>query len=268
MKRGGRVVAAVTSAAFARGYLSQLMRRVPGGHTRWLQKNYAGRSVTRLGGPAYALAVLSTLPFVRGSARTRIATAVAVGSALSVGTYDDLAGDESARGLAGHGAELASGRVTTGTVKVVGLGAGGLVAGALLHRRWRDAVAAGALVAGCANLGNLLDLRPGRAMKAGVAAGLAGLSGPAGPAVASGLGAAAALLPEDLAERVMLGDSGAGALGAVVGVGLASNATAVALRRRVALVAALVVASEFVSFSKVIESVPPLRAVDQLGRQR
>jgi hypothetical protein len=182
--------------------------------------------------------------------------------------YDDLAGDETARGLAGHGSQLAAGEVTTGAVKVVGLGAAGLAAGVLLRRRMRDAVVAGALIAGCANLGNLLDLRPGRTIKTGLVAGLGALAGPTGASVASGLGAAAALLPDDLSERVMLGDSGAGALGAVVGVGLASAATTSALRRRLAVVSALVVASEFVSFSRVIESVPPLRVLDQLGRRR
>lgn len=267
MKQGGRVFAAVAAGALARGYLAQLRRRPPGGTTQWMQKNYAGRSVTRLGGPAYALAVLSTLPFVRADARARLAATLAAGSAAAVGIYDDLAGDESARGLSGHGAQLAAGRVTTGTVKVVGLGAGGLAAGAVLHRRLRDAAVAGSLIAGCANLANLLDLRPGRSIKAGLAAGVAAMTTPTGPVVASGLGAAAALLPEDLAERVMLGDTGAGALGAVLGVGLAADATPAALRRRLAVVAALVVASEFVSFSKVIEAVPPLRVLDQLGRR-
>ena len=268
MRRGGRVFAAVLGASLARGFLVQLTTRPPGGTATWAQKNYAGRTVTRLGGPAYALGVVTALPLVGGSARTRMATALAAGAAASVGAYDDVAGDDTARGLVGHGSRLAAGQVTTGTVKVAGLAAGGLAAGILLHRKKRDAFVAGALIAGCANLANLLDLRPGRAIKAGLLGGLGATRGPAGPAVATGLGAAAALLPEDLAERIMLGDSGAGALGAVVGVGLASNATPAALRRRLAVVSALTVASEFVSFSDVIDSVPLLRGVDRLGRRR
>jgi UDP-N-acetylmuramyl pentapeptide phosphotransferase/UDP-N-acetylglucosamine-1-phosphate transferase len=94
------------------------------------------------------------------------------------------------------------------------------------------------------------------------------LPGPSGPAVGAALGAAAALLPGDLKERVMLGDGGAGALGAAVGVGLAAGATPSALRRMTALVTALVLSSEVVSFNGVIEAVPALRRIDRLGRQR
>jgi hypothetical protein len=187
--------------------------------------------------------------------------------AAAVGAYDDLSGDATARGLTGHGAQLVQGRLTSGTVKVAGLSAGGLAAAALLRRNARDTLLAGALIAGCANLANLLDLRPGRAIKAGLLAGLPALAGPAGVPAAAGLGAAAALLPDDLAERLMLGDTGAGALGAVVGVGLAAGASRTRLQRLLAAVAGLVVASEFVSFSRVIDAVPALRFVDRLGRR-
>lgn len=267
MRRGGRVVAAVAGAALTRGYLALLTQRPPGGGDRWVQHNYADRPVARLGGPAFTLGVLTALPLVPVRGRVRLATAVAVGSAAAVGAYDDLAGDATARGLAGHGSQLAAGNVTTGAVKVAGIGAGGLLAGLLLRSHVRDALTAGALIAGCANLANLLDLRPGRAIKTGLGSGVCVLSAPAGPAVAAGLGAAAALLPDDLGERTMLGDTGASALGAVIGIGLASGATSSALRRRSALVTALVIASEFVSFSKVIDRVAPLRFLDRLGRR-
>jgi UDP-GlcNAc:undecaprenyl-phosphate GlcNAc-1-phosphate transferase len=85
--------------------------------------------------------------------------------------------------------------------------------------------------------------------------------------VAAPLGAALALLPEDLGERAMLGDAGANALGAMLGV-----AAAASLRRpaRIALLAAvtgLTAASEKVSFTTVIERTPPLRWLDMLGRR-
>ncbi len=78
------------------------------------------------------------------------------------------------------------------------------------------------LVAGTANLLNLLDLRPGRAAKAGVLAAAATLRGPGGGLVAGPLGATLAVLPDDLGERVMLGDAGANALGALLGLRLAA----------------------------------------------
>ena len=85
--------------------------------------------------------------------------------------------------------------------------------------------------------------------------------------MAAPLGAALALLPDDLGERAMLGDAGANALGAMLG-----GAAAVSLPRpaRIALLAGIVAltgASEKVSFTKVIERTPPLRWLDMLGRR-
>jgi hypothetical protein len=124
------------------------------------------------------------------------------------------------------------------------------------------------LVAGSANLVNLFDLRPGRAIKVSLLAGLAlGFSGPrARAAAAAPTGAAAALLPEDLGERAMLGDSGANAIGAMLGVAAASLPRG---SRLVTLgaVAALTAASEKISFTGVIARTPTLNWLDMLGRR-
>ena len=138
----------------------------------------------------------------------------------------------SSKGFKGHLGALARGEVTSGAVKILGIGATGLAAAALAARaeaavaRALGMLADGALIAGSANLANLFDLRPGRAIKVGPAR-----RGPAARAprwraagrtaaalAAIPLGAAAALLPEDLGERAMLGDAGANALGALLGL--------------------------------------------------
>ncbi|RBY78824.1 hypothetical protein DQ238_12130 [Geodermatophilus sp. TF02-6] len=131
-----------------------------------------------------------------------------------------------------------------------------------------DAVLTTGLVAGTANLVNLLDLRPGRAAKAATLLAAAGLRGPAGTLVAGPLGAGLAVLPADLGERVMLGDCGANAVGALLGLRLAALPGRRARAGLLAGVVALTLASERVSFTRVIEATPGLRGLDRLGRRR
>ncbi|MEJ2577641.1 MAG: hypothetical protein P8Z68_00925 [Kineosporiaceae bacterium] len=165
--------------------------------------------------------------------------------------------------------------MTTGGLKVLGIGATGLLAAAAAlppepgrgrAGRAADVLTAGALIAGAANLVNLLDLRPGRALKSVLAtAPLAGRSG--GPAVLGGAvaGAAGALLPHDLGEEGMLGDTGANAAGAVLGTAFVAGAGRRSRLAALAGVVALTLASERWSFTAVIESTPGLREFDALG---
>jgi UDP-N-acetylmuramyl pentapeptide phosphotransferase/UDP-N-acetylglucosamine-1-phosphate transferase len=250
--------------------------------------NFRGRTVTLAAGPALAAgaAVAGALGAL-GRPAAAAALVAGLGSG-AVGLYDDVVGarpdQKAAKGFAGHLAALRDGRVTSGLVKIVGVGAAGLGAAALLaadptvraHRRRRPQSALGRLtdvllgagvVAGTANLVNLLDLRPGRALKAGLLLGAPLASGVAGGLVVGPVGAAAALLPADLDERVMLGDCGANALGALLGVALAARTGPVGRAGILATVAALTAASEKVSFTQVIERTPGLRELDALGRR-
>jgi UDP-N-acetylmuramyl pentapeptide phosphotransferase/UDP-N-acetylglucosamine-1-phosphate transferase len=241
----------------------------------WRRMNFAKRPVTLLGGPA--LAASATISAAVGAPPGVRAAAVVVGAVSGlVGGYDDLAGarPEQARdkGLAGHLAALKAGRVSAGAVKVAGIGAAAAVA-AVLTRRGRgagalvDGVLTTGLVAGTANLLNLLDLRPGRAGKAGVLVAAATLAGPSGGLVAGPLGATLAALPEDLGERIMLGDCGANALGALLGLRFASIPARGPRAGLLACIVALTLASEKVSFTRVIEATPGLRELDRLGRR-
>src|SRR2546421_13113503 len=136
------------------------------------------------------------------------------------------------------------------------------------RRRMVDTLLAAGVVAGTANLVNLLDLRPGRALKAGVLIGAPLAVGARGGVAAGPVGAAAALLPADLGEEIMLGDAGANALGALLGVALAARAGTAGRAVLLAGLAGLTAASERVSFTRVIESTPGLRELDALGRRR
>lgn len=242
------------------GWAGQRVLRAhpPGGAPRWERTNHRGRPVSLLSGPALALAAVVSADLPLGAA------AVAGLGSAAVGAYDDAARDRSVGGFRGHLGALRRGRLTSGGVKVFGIGAAGLLSSALLgRRRGQDlrpgVLVGGAVVAASANLLNLLDLRPGRALKAGAAAGLT--LGQPGPAAA-----AAALLPADLGERTMLGDAGANALGAVLGLALVHRQPD---RRLVALtvLTAATAASEVISYSAVIDAVPPLRWMDRVGRR-
>ena len=257
--------------------------------------NFRGRTVSLRGGvgvAAGAVAASAQLGRALGAgagARPAVAAVAATGAAGAAGLIDDLDagahdGDTPAKGLKGHLSALARGRVTTGAVKIAVIGSGALVAGVLLARHRAaaplrrpaatalDAVVSAVTIASWADVHNLLDLRPGRALKAAAL-----LTAPlladrrraaaASRALAAGcLGAAAAALPGDLMEETMLGDTGANALGALAGTALAAHP---ARPVRVAAAAAgtgLVLASERVSFTRVIARTPALAALDAVGR--
>ncbi len=204
-------------------------------------------------------------------ARLLVLTAVVAFGFL--GLLDDLLGDAHDRGLAGHVRAALRGRVTTGFVKLGGGTAVALVlAGTIVGDRPARVLLDGALIALAANLGNLLDRAPGRTTKWGLLAAVPLLlgadGGAAGLALGVVVGAAGALLWADLRERLMLGDTGANALGAALGVATVLEASEEVRTVVVGCLLALTLLSELVSFSRIIDATPPLRWFDRLGRER
>ena len=279
MRRAGyAVTAGACAAGAARLAYSAMSRRPPGGPKTWSRTNHRGEPVTLLEGPAVAAGALAGvlaqagltqagLVPALGSPGWRRAAAMVLGGAgaAAFGAHDDLAGTGDRRGFRGHLGALRQGEVTTGAVKLGGIGVTGVVSAGLAGGSPVDVIVNAGLVAGSANLLNLFDLRPGRAIKVAAASGV--LLGAAGQdSVAAPLGAALALLPEDLGERAMLGDAGANALGAMLGASAAGLSRPV----RIALlagIAGLTAASEKVSFTKVIARTPALNWLDMLGRR-
>ena len=278
-RSGGRPAGAGLTAGLAavtaRAAYAALNRHPPGGRQTWTRTNHRGEQVTLLEGPAAAAAAAVSLIAPGMPARGRAALAVAGAGAALFGGYDDLRGSGARRGFRGHLAALAGGEVTTGAVKLAGIGGTGLAASALLAGvgagpgSAADLVVNAGLVAGGANLVNLFDLRPGRAIKVTLAAGtVLGAASPASRvAAAAPVGAALAVLPEDLGERAMLGDAGANALGAMLGAAAAAALPRPARAAVLALIVGLTAASEVVSFTRVIENTPALRWLDMLGRR-
>ncbi|WP_246269140.1 hypothetical protein [Acrocarpospora macrocephala] len=363
-------MAAISGAAIgavaARAAYSAFRRRPPVGEEKtWTRTNHRGEPITLLEGPAYVAATGAAAAVTPGlPLRVRAAVLLAgVGSGF-LGGYDDIYGTTASKGFKGHLAALARREVTSGAVKIVGIGAVGLASAALAGRQtttssgtmaaagrqsttssgtiaaagrqgtlssgmiaaagrqgtipssriatalvgrpgttpsgasaeisdsgatfgdpghglsaaagsWvADLFIDGAIIAGSANLANLFDLRPGRAIKVGLLAGApllaASLYGsrPATAGLAAiPLGAAVALLPEDLAERAMLGDAGANSMGALLGLAASARLSRKARLGVLGVVVGLTAASEKVSFTKVIANNPVLHRIDMIGRR-
>jgi hypothetical protein len=191
-----------------------------------------------------------------------------------LGLVDDALGrggeHDTARGWRGHARAVLGGRFSTGAIKAVGALA--LAAYATQGRGLQDLdyLVDLLLLLLTTNLFNLLDLRPGRVEKVlfALLAGLCLIAWTAVPLDVLGLfiGPLAVGAWFTLRERGMLGDTGSNLAGAVAGVSLllvlGEDARLVAL----GIVAALTVYGEFRSISETIDSVPPLRWLDSLGR--
>jgi UDP-GlcNAc:undecaprenyl-phosphate/decaprenyl-phosphate GlcNAc-1-phosphate transferase len=200
------------------------------------------------------------------------AVVAALGFGL-LGFFDDVVGVGQSGGFRGHARALVSGQLTSGMLKLVGGAALGLYVASALPRGDEAVIGAlrdGAVIALAANLANLLDRAPGRAIKWSAVAFAACMVVSRSPTLVGpgvGIGAGLALLRSDLRERTMLGDAGANALGGLCGLA-ALSALPTALGRWLLLVVlvGLNVVSEWVSFSGVIDRVAPLRWFDRWGR--
>ncbi len=220
-----------------------------------------------------ALTVLTTLgwrPDRPGLAALASTVTATLGFGL-LGLLDDMAVDEGASGYRGHVAALLRGKLTAGSLKMV---AGPAVALIVVAPLSNDSTVRllldGALVALCANLANLFDRAPGRVAKVSLLAAAVLVAVTAAAPELLGLavvaGATLALLVPDLRERMMLGDAGANPLGATLGLAVVLTVDPAARTWTLVAVLALNLVSERVSFSRVIDRVPPLRFVDSLGR--
>jgi UDP-GlcNAc:undecaprenyl-phosphate/decaprenyl-phosphate GlcNAc-1-phosphate transferase len=190
-----------------------------------------------------------------------------------LGLLDDLVGsarDDMPRGWRGHARATMRGGFSTGALKAAGsLG----VALFVLSGR---GVSAGeyllsvALLVLATNFFNLLDLRPGRSAKALIllGAGLTIGSSDVHPLWTVGLfaGPVLVVLPFDLGERAMLGDTGSNVVGAIAGLWLVLTLSTLGQAIALGLIAIATVYGEFRSISELIERAPILRQIDSLGR--
>jgi hypothetical protein len=262
---------------------------VPGGGLVWLFW-VAGLRLFGAGGvSAEVSAALGLGETAAFSAATIVgAASLTVVWALLFGLIDDVFGTSHDKGFRGHIRALFAGRLSTGGLKLFGIGFVSLAAGVQIASArvptapgalevWLVGICATLVVALSANLVNLLDVRPGRAFKAyGLAAVAAAVAvmfarddgiGVALLVLVWMIGPVVALWRDDLGERTMLGDAGANAAGAAVGYVLAAALPLPGLAAAAVFLLGMNALSERVSFTQVIERVGLLRWLDGLGRR-
>jgi UDP-N-acetylmuramyl pentapeptide phosphotransferase/UDP-N-acetylglucosamine-1-phosphate transferase len=188
----------------------------------------------------------------------------------TLGEHPSVSGSAPARGWRGHAAAVLRGELSTGALKAAGsLGLALLAMDGLGLSDGRWLLAAGVLVL-ATNVFNLLDLRPGRSLKAFLALGAGLVIGSwelrslwtlgllAGPAVVAGA--------YDLRERAMLGDTGSNLIGALAGLWLVLTLSGTGQLIALGALLAITVYGELRSISSLIERTPGLRELDSLGR--
>ncbi|HEY7256143.1 MAG TPA: hypothetical protein VH476_05615 [Solirubrobacterales bacterium] len=191
-----------------------------------------------------------------------------------LGFLDDSLGRGAAadtpRGWRGHARALREGSLSTGAIKAIGaLALAAYVVSGRGLESWRY-LADVALLILATNSFNLLDVRPGRAEKALALLGAALCIGgwTLAPIELLGIFAGPVLVGAwfTLRERAMLGDTGSNLVGAIAGVWLLTSLGGDERLIALTVIAGVTVYGEMRSISTTVESFPPLRWLDSLGR--
>ncbi|MEG2983455.1 MAG: glycosyl transferase [Peptostreptococcaceae bacterium] len=186
-----------------------------------------------------------------------------------VGILDDIIGNRDVSGLKGHFKSLLKGNLTTGGFKALFGGFVGLTISVAISKNIVDIVINTLIIALSTNLMNLLDLRPGRAIKVYLAIALVLIL----TLVGYPKGLLLILLPsvlvyfiDDLKARAMMGDTGSNVLGISIGILVAIGyARPIRLGWLVFLVFIHILTEKY-SLTKIIENNKALNFIDKLGR--
>jgi hypothetical protein len=272
----GTFLVALVGALFAWGRLGSSLSR-----PQWQKENYRGSVIVGVSGVFVVLIEVLVIGNLYWGFSGALSGAHALAALILVlafgllGWIDDTRAEKTGGGLQGHlEAAISDGTFSTGMLKLVG---GILVSfGAVIIADVGDGLVGlargAAIVALGANLLNLLDRAPARSSKAALlwfltlfllTAALADSYSVVHLIWASGVG----LLPSELMERHMQGDTGVNATGALLGFSTVLVGSSVAEWITLGVLAVLNLASERTSFSQVIAENTTLDRLDRLGAQ-
>jgi UDP-N-acetylmuramyl pentapeptide phosphotransferase/UDP-N-acetylglucosamine-1-phosphate transferase len=212
------------------------------------------------------ICLLGLVIFVSSEAKIIFLAAYLIGI---IGLIDDIFGSRE-KGIKGHLKAFLAGKITTGFVKLIGIGLISFYCGYFFAEKVFDIFLNTVLIAGMSNLFNLLDLRPGRAIKFAAVLFLVSLyflTGNHFYYVLFLLLIYFAYLPLDLKEITMLGDAGSNVLGFFVGTTFLFLVKITFVKILFVLAVVLLnLASEKISFTEFIENNRFLNFFDRLGR--
>lgn len=186
-----------------------------------------------------------------------------------VGIIDDSLGNRSVTGLKGHFKSLFRGKLTTGGFKALMGGLIGLLVSIPFSKNVFEVILGGIIVALSTNLMNLLDLRPGRAIKVYFIVSIFVL------VMASRvdkeifmivLPAIIAYFYYDLKAVYMMGDAGSNVLGVSIGIIFVMGFNITSQIIWAIFLIAIHIITEKYSLTKIIENNKFLNLVDRFGR--
>ncbi len=240
------------------------------------QMNYRGKKVPRAGGflffLSFVLAGCWQVIFFPQSGLQFFALLYLVTGLSLLGLADDFFGNNKSKGFRGHiGNFVKNKEISTGLIKALYGLIISLTAVAFNRVEPGEIILAGLIVALSSNSFNSLDLRPGRALKIFMFLSLfiilttrdRNLTLLLFPFLATLL----VYLPYELGEYVMLGDSGANALGGVIGYLLVIGFSVEVQVFFLLLLIIWQIFSDTFSLTKIIASNRLLNSFDNLGRR-
>ncbi|TQQ84703.1 glycosyl transferase [Peptacetobacter hominis] len=193
----------------------------------------------------------------------------AVFSMAFAGIMDDIIGNRNVSGLKGHFKSLFKGKLTTGGFKALFGGFIGILVSVFFSENLLELCLNTLVIALSTNLMNLMDLRPGRAIKVYLVIMI--------PMIITLTGFVKVLpfllvpnvlayFNEDLKARCMMGDAGSNVLGISIGILMVMGYTNDVKIAWLIFLVLIHILTEKYSLTKIIENNKVLNFIDRLGR--
>ena len=190
-------------------------------------------------------------------------------SMFFAGVLDDIIGNRDVSGLKGHFKSLFKGNLTTGGFKALFGGFVGLIISIGISKDLLDIVINTLIIALSTNLMNLLDLRPGRAIKAYLSIMVViflTITGYIKVLPLLIVPNVLAYFNYDLKARAMMGDTGSNVLGISIGILVIFGYSLNVRLGWLAFLLFIHILTEKYSLTKIIEKNKILNFIDKLGR--